>query len=54
VLSGLLVVIGIYLNVYSKNKASWDNWLSHWWFQVRGWLGLGPKYQIYNLGSSVV
>lgn len=28
--SGLIVVIGIYLNVYSKNRAAWDAKFKEW------------------------
>ena len=34
--SGLVVVLGIYLNLYSKNKASWDAAITKMVERLRG------------------
>ena len=52
--AGLLVIAGIYLNVYSKNRASWDAIAVRLWHRARQILGLEPQYHLYNLSLSVV
>ncbi|XP_060583195.1 adenosine 3'-phospho 5'-phosphosulfate transporter 2-like [Ruditapes philippinarum] len=52
--SGLIVVLGIYLNVYSKNKASWDITLTQWYWCIRQKLGLQRNYPITSITSTIV
>ncbi|XP_045157914.2 adenosine 3'-phospho 5'-phosphosulfate transporter 2-like [Mercenaria mercenaria] len=52
--SGMIVVAGIYLNVYSKNKVSWDTTISHWYWYIRQRLGIERKYPIRSVTSTVV
>ncbi|KAK3601980.1 hypothetical protein CHS0354_025491 [Potamilus streckersoni] len=41
--SGLIVILGIYLNIYSKNKASWDMKMASIWAKVKQDFGLHSK-----------
>lgn len=52
--SGLIVVLGIYLNIYSKNKTSWDPILSQWYWNIRHKLGIDRNYPIQTVTSTVV
>ncbi|KAH3695464.1 adenosine 3'-phospho 5'-phosphosulfate transporter 2-like [Dreissena polymorpha] len=52
--SGLIVVLGIYLNIYSKNKASWDAFMAHKWHWVRQALALAPRYPGRSVAGSIV
>jgi hypothetical protein len=29
--AGLVILVAIYLNVYSKNRRQFDTWLAEWW-----------------------
>ena len=46
--SGLIVVFGIYLNVYSKNKESWDAYLLLKLGEIKTVLGYGKLYKKYS------
>ncbi|XP_052774414.1 adenosine 3'-phospho 5'-phosphosulfate transporter 2-like [Mya arenaria] len=52
--SGLLVVLGIYLNIYSKNRASWDTSIAQWLLRVKQLVGLETRHTIPSLSGSVV
>ncbi|WAR24833.1 S35B3-like protein, partial [Mya arenaria] len=51
--SGLLVVLGIYLNIYSKNRASWDTSIAQWLLRVKQLVGLETRHTIPSLSGSV-
>ncbi|KAL4235824.1 hypothetical protein ACF0H5_004214 [Mactra antiquata] len=52
--SGLIVVAGIYLNVYSKNKISWDATISNYYYKLRQRLGIERKYPIESVAATIV
>ncbi|XP_052096488.1 adenosine 3'-phospho 5'-phosphosulfate transporter 2-like [Mytilus californianus] len=52
--SGLIVVFGIYLNVYSKNKDSWDTYLLIKYNEVKSLLGYTSIYRKYPSAATDV
>lgn len=52
--SGLIVVLGIYLNVYSKNKDSWDTYLLIKYNEVKSLLGYHRTYRKYPSAATDV
>ena len=52
--SGLIVIAGIYLNVYSKNKASWDSKMAVLWSHIQQKIDGRQKRQIENFTGTIV